>query len=251
MNMRHYSDEELILFHYGEARRPAQVERHLQQCESCASTSGDITRVLALADGENVPARDDRYGLEVWQRIRHELPVQESSWPARGLARWWTWMPATGPWAAAIAAAVMVALIVAAGVVRLRRPALATSDRPAATVDARDLALSVESELQEAEQHYQRAIAGLEAITQAEQGRLDPTSAATLAHNLAVIDQAIAESRAAMKAQPDSALAQQSLLDGLQSKVGLLQAAVELIMMANDTQDDYRRAPGAAARGRG
>lgn len=241
MTMRHYTEGELILFHYGEARRPTRVERHLQACESCASLSRDITRVLALADAEDVPARGERYGLEVWQRLRHELPVQESPWTVRTLV----------PIAAALVLAVGIA-VGAMGIVRVRRPALPASARPAAAaVDPRDLARSVESELREAEQHYQRAITGLEAITQAEQGRLDPASAATLQHNLGVIDQAIAESRAAMKAQPDSALAQQSLLDGLQSKVGLLQDAVELIMMTNDTPDDYRRGPQAAARGRG
>jgi hypothetical protein len=44
-----------------------------------------------------------------------------------------------------------------------------------------------------------------------------------------VIDQAISESRAALRAQPASTNAQEGLFDALRSKVALLQQTVELI----------------------
>src|SRR5262249_59079621 len=86
-----------------------------------------------------------------------------------------------------------------------------------------EAALSVETELRQAEAHYENAIKGLEAIANSEQSELDPRTAATLQKNLAVIDQAISESRAAVRAQPASEPAQPRLLHGFKTKIALLQ----------------------------
>ena len=99
---------------------------------------------------------------------------------------------------------------------------------PATTAGAPD-AQSIASELALAEGHYQKAISGLEQIANAEKGALDPRTAATLQKNLAVIDQAITESRAALQAQPNSEPAQQSLLESFKTKIALLQDTVALI----------------------
>jgi hypothetical protein len=80
-----------------------------------------------------------------------------------------------------------------------------------------------------AEQHYEKAISGLEKIAAAQQRELDPQVAATLQKNLGVIDQAISESRAALRAQPSSIPAQESLFEALRRKVGLLQDAIALM----------------------
>jgi hypothetical protein len=53
--------------------------------------------------------------------------------------------------------------------------------------------------------------------------------AAVLQKNLTVIDQAITESRDALRAQPSNASAQSGLFDALRTKVALLQQTVELI----------------------
>ena len=87
----------------------------------------------------------------------------------------------------------------------------------------------VEAELRAAESHYDKAIKGLEQIANAEQGTLDPQTAATLQKNLAVIDQAINESRAAVRAQPNSEPAVSSLMDNFKTKLALLQDTVALI----------------------
>ena len=54
-------------------------------------------------------------------------------------------------------------------------------------------------------------------------------TAATLQKNLAVIDQAIGESRAALRTQPASEPAQASLVENFKAKIGLLQDTVALI----------------------
>jgi hypothetical protein len=80
-----------------------------------------------------------------------------------------------------------------------------------------------------AEEHYEKAIQGLEQIANAEKSVLDPRTAATLQKNLSVIDAAINQSRAALREQPASEPAQQSLLDNFKSKIDVLQNTVALI----------------------
>jgi hypothetical protein len=108
-------------------------------------------------------------------------------------------------------------------------PAIAAGTPAEGSSDARDLAQSVDSELRQAEAHYDKAIKGLEQIANSENGALDPQIAATVQKNLTVIDQAIGESRAALRTQPDSEPAQQSLLESFRTKLMLLEDTVALI----------------------
>src|SRR5205807_180638 len=126
-----------------------------------------------------------------------------------------------------VAALAAAAILIVGTVVGLR---LASQGRraPTNTLSAPD-AQSIASELALAAEHYQKAISGLEQIANAEKGALDPRTAATLQKNLAVIDQAITESRAALQTQPNSEPAQQSLLESFKTKIGLLQDTVALI----------------------
>jgi len=105
------------------------------------------------------------------------------------------------------------------------------SDAPAeaSTQAPGDPVASVVTELEAAASHYDKAIQELEQIAKSDGGALDPQLAGVLQKNLQVIDQAIGESRAALKAQPASADAQDSLFDAMRSKVTLLQQTVELI----------------------
>src|SRR4051812_30703311 len=84
--MRHYTEDELTLYHYGEPswrNRRDRIEQHLQTCEACAATYRDIARTLGLVGNPDVPERDERYGLEMWQRVRHNLPAQDVPWFTR------------------------------------------------------------------------------------------------------------------------------------------------------------------------
>jgi hypothetical protein len=84
-------------------------------------------------------------------------------------------------------------------------------------------------ELQQATFHYEKALSGLEQVAREGQGTLDPGTAAVLKKNLGILDQAIGESRAALKQQPTNDLARTSLFEALQRKVQLLQDTVALI----------------------
>ena len=92
-----------------------------------------------------------------------------------------------------------------------------------------DIGLPAGDELSAAEEPYRAAIASLEEIAHAEKGALDPATAATLDRNLALVDQAIREGRAALTTEPDNEPVQQSLLASFKSKLALLQDTVRLI----------------------
>jgi hypothetical protein len=74
-----------------------------------------------------------------------------------------------------------------------------------------------------------------------ERATLDMNTAEVLQANLTVIDGAIGESRAALDREPESGVAQESLVQALQNKVALLQDTVSLInamRQANDGSAD-------------
>jgi hypothetical protein len=75
---QHYSDDELTLYYYGEGRS-AEIDRHLTECRSCAALYREIAGTLAMVPVPETPARSSDYGVEVWQRIRHQLPEQDGS----------------------------------------------------------------------------------------------------------------------------------------------------------------------------
>ena len=84
-------------------------------------------------------------------------------------------------------------------------------------------------ELRMAEEHYEKAISGLEQVANTEQGALDPEVAATVKRNREVIDQAIAESRTALKTEPQNQPARESLFAALRRKIVLLQDTIALL----------------------
>ncbi len=127
------------------------------------------------------------------------------------------------------AAALLLATVI--GVVPLmeRQREHNDDDRASDAAPAEVTVESVAAEFEAAETHYQKAIDDLQTIANADTGELDPQIAAVLQKNLTVIDQAISESRAALKSQPASTNAQDGLFSALRTKVALLQQTVELI----------------------
>ncbi|MGH9143531.1 MAG: zf-HC2 domain-containing protein [Vicinamibacterales bacterium] len=215
----------------------AEINRHLATCAACRQTVDDVREILHAT--RELELREPP--VRVWSRLERGIRMERdlAAVPgARGVqadrgeadgARRKRLPFVTSPWTAWLAAAAVLLLATTIGVRYM--PARHT-DTPAATsasANPGDAAQSVETELRQAEAHYENAIKGLEVIANSEQSELDPGTAATLQKNLAVIDQAISESRAAVRAQPASEPAQQSLIDGFKTKIGLLQDTVALI----------------------
>lgn len=206
----------------------AEVETHLASCAECRALVDDlleIRRTAASLELREPPVR-------AWSRIERAIQFEEAARrstpdvsgaepPARAghyLNRWTR---------LAAAAVILVATVVGVRVMRPSQTGSTANETPAAS--ASEAAQAIEAELRQAEAHYVKAIQGLEQIATAEQGALDPGTAATLRKNLTVIDQAISESRAALRVEPTSEPAQQSLIDSFKTKIALLQDTVALI----------------------
>jgi hypothetical protein len=186
------------------AAQETALRDHCSGCDDCRDLLRDLLDIRRMAATlEQRPAPP-----EVWDRILGKVESRLAAW---------------------VPVAAAAALVVTLGgaswfyfVASHTRP----SGTPASDVE---LARNAESELQQAEQHYESAIAALEQLTANRQSSLDPQVADAIRQSLATIDKAIGDSRAALKAQPDSIVAQTSLLEALRMKVALLQETVSLL----------------------
>jgi anti-sigma factor RsiW len=208
--------------------RFAAFERHLAHCTRCQALVTDFTNIRQVTStlDEHVPpprlwakiasSIEDQQNEPWWQRaLGYVFPVQVPALAAATIA-------------IAIAGATWIAWREAAAPVDTRQQVSTPSSEPS-TVPA--------------EQHYDEAIAGLQQLADTQNTALDPKTRAVLRQNLAVIDRAINESRAALAQEPGSAAAQDSLLDALETKVALLQDTVAL---ASETAGLPDEAAGAA-----
>jgi anti-sigma factor RsiW len=211
-----------------DVRERAEIDRHLESCAPCRRLVEDFREIKGVAaslDLREPPVRS-------WTRLERAIKLEERPSvarrsPARLQPRHLAWLAA----AAALVLSTVVGLRFMSNGARRAAPAPNTAAQSAAAdaASANASAQSVEAELRQAEDHYEKAIKGLEQIANAEQDVFDPKTAATLQKNLAVIDQAISESRAALRAEPASEPAQESLLESFKAKMGLLQDTVALI----------------------
>ena len=85
----HPTEDELILLFYGESGHPAAIHAHLAECQSCRGEYEAIVQTLTLVAAPPTPERGDLYGLEVWQRIRPQLPARDP-WSRFLRVRWST-----------------------------------------------------------------------------------------------------------------------------------------------------------------
>ena len=196
--------------------RRRAFEAHLAGCPRCqalVADFGSIRRTTATLEEHVPPPR-------VWAKIASS--VEEDGRRFRFAA----WMPAA-------VAASLVLLI--AGAWLSWTPRESAGPEPQAAAPAEPIG--------PAEQPYEQAIAGLQQLADSQDAALDPDTRAVLKENLAVIDRAIIESRAALASDPASALAEESLLEALDTKVALLQDTVAL---ASDDVDAADAAAGAA-----
>jgi anti-sigma factor RsiW len=219
------------------AIRRAELERHLEDCAECRSFLADMEKLRDLSQTLDPIQPPDGVWLQIAGRLRQEGRVQAPPAPVPSHAPRYAML--------AIAASLVLAVGIAIGLLVTQyrspnspAPAATTVSAPAApgnSAEPVDVA-SVEAEFRLAEQHYQNAIAKLEQAARLDQAAsggsdnaLDRDTAAMLQKNLQVIDQAIAESRAALKSEPLSSSARDSLFDALKRKVALLQDTIALM----------------------
>jgi len=197
----------------------ADLDGHLASCAACRSLLADLEAMRQAAAG--LPDFTPR--TEVWANLSQRLAAELAARPRP----FWTGARV----ALAMAATLLVAVASSMWVLRGTAPASPPQASPAAAViqSPEDLVQDVDEHLRIADEHYVKAITGLEQVVRSGEGALDPALAATLQKNLGVIDQAITESREAIKAQPNNQLAQTSLFEAFRQKVALLEDTVALI----------------------
>ncbi len=86
----HISEEQFVLFYYGESTEAAGIESHMADCEVCRSDFRALQLVLNTVDSAPVPERNGEYGKTVWSRLEKQLASRKR----RSFLQWWIWAPA-------------------------------------------------------------------------------------------------------------------------------------------------------------
>ena len=216
-----------------------ELERHVATCADCRALVADLKSIQGAA----FTLERHQPPPHAWKAIRERIaaeplpatrgrvlaPLEFARGVLSGSRR--TWPRTRTAWGVWMAAAAALLVVTTAGIVSIvNEPPPAHIDNTAnAPTDEPPTAASIAAELNAAEEHYDKAIRGLEQIARSQSNELDPQTAAVLQKNLQVIDQAISDSRAALNQQPTSTDAQDSLFDAMRTKVAVLQQTVELI----------------------
>lgn len=224
----------------------AEADAHLASCESCRQIVADLRRIQqATSTIERLAAP-----AGTWARIESHLLADAgfaASHAAHRRTRGLSWR--SHVWLATAAVLVLSvgsALYVAYTRTTATPAGLATAGSGNVTngTNASPTALveSVEMELQLAADHYEKAIAALEQVASQSDNSLDPVVTATLRSNLQIIDEAINDSRVALRVEPDDSVAQESLFEAFRRKVALLQDTIALMneMRKGDTDGAAR-----------
>ena len=217
------------------AIRRAELDAHLRTCEECRALLADLERIRdAAGDSSAAAAARSRVAAD-----RRTAPAGRPHQAAD-----------SGPHADGVAAgrrilAIAAALILGGRIIAVApSPELAPAPSPAAQParrrgDRTPAVEAVQTEVEQAQKQMETAISHMEQIAKTNQQALDPRTAATLDKNLDIIDQAIAETRAAVKAEPASVAARGALFGALKQKVTVLQDTIALHQ--RDAQGQHRR----------
>lgn len=196
-----------------------ELDAHLAECSDCRALVSDLRSVRREA--RSLPPLEPPE--QVWNSIADRIRTRDVSAARQSSFRT----------ALAVAAALVlgVSLWIA---IAAKEPGLPAGQDPEALADM------VTEELRAAESHYQNAITGLEQIIAQNESSLPSNLNQTITDSLDLIEQTIDESRNAMATSPDSAVAQESLLDAFRRKVSLLRNTILLI-------NEVRKGEGANA----
>jgi anti-sigma factor RsiW len=234
--------QELVDGTIGAIRR-ADLEAHLETCEDCRALLADLERIRDAAGQLGELRPPDGAWLQIAGRLRQEGHVRLPEAPPARRVR--SGHMAIFALAAGLVLAVGVSLLLLApGAPRVATPTPAPAPAPATTSaqappPAVDQAAvnAAQTEVDQAQKQMETAISHMEQIARTNSQALPAATAATLDKNLGIIDQAIAETRAAVKSEPASVTARGALFEALKQKVSLLQDTIALIneMRKGDT----------------
>jgi anti-sigma factor RsiW len=205
-------------------RERRAVQLHLQACAECRA---EVDALRSLLDEARFLPREIAPGRDLWAGIEARLEPRADMKviPLRPRSAW-----APPRWLTLAAAALVLMIGTSATTVFFMQrggPGPDTLDPIVAKQAAAPTTTALVA-LQPAEAEYQKAIDDLAAVLETRRSQLAPETVATLERNLRIIDQAIAESRAALERDPSSRELAQMLSAAYDTKVRMLQQAVEL-----------------------
>jgi anti-sigma factor RsiW len=201
-----------------------EVEDHLEGCPACREELGQITALRRQA--RSLP-REVATSRDLWPAIAARIAASESAEPAPVHDISPRRRPVV-PWGWLAAAAVILVVVTSGATALLLRGPLTGRPGPVASAESPQARPAGLAAFASAAAEYEYTVATLEAELEARRGHLQPETIAAVEENLAIIDLAIAEARAALAADPSSVDLPLLLSGVYRQKVELLQRAVEL-----------------------
>ncbi len=202
------------------------VERHLQQCRDCRETLADLQRVRLRAE----QLEDSEPDADLWVGIAERITGPDivhgraGRLAPGGMRRRFAFSVPQ------LAAAGVALMLVSGGAVQLFH---SSRGEPIALPDAadQDPAPVVMAGFDPTD--YDLAIAQLERVLEGRRDELAPATIRILEQNLAVIDQAIVDARAALVQDPSNGYVNGHLVRTMRQKVRLLRRAVNMISVSS------------------
>jgi len=255
MNVHEEWTDKLSEFLDGELSADEQraVEAHLRDCADCAAVLADLKRVVARAQQAGAVPRPP--SVDLWSGIAARIDDARSATASAeraGSGRTTIAFPDRSAEAGALrrrvaftlpqlaAAAALVAAVSGGlvwGVVQRAAtragsqvastapvPAAPAADQSMDTPDPADRIVPVGM----ADAQYDAAVSDLEGALKQGRGRLDAATIGIVEHNLQIIDQAIAQAREALAADPANTYLSGHLVEARRRKLDLLRRAAAL-----------------------
>ena len=221
----------------------AAVEAHANSCAACQQLLADLSNLQTAAATlpQLAPSRD------LWEGIAERIDVRviplDASRPVVRLPKRRTWLRPAAAAAALVAItagitnyATRASLVLAPAVVVAAAPATGSptaefvstaTEQPNNGANTAKFA-SAQPTMRAAEPVFDGEITKLRKLVKERRAQLDPRTIAVLEQSVAVIDSAIAQSRAALANDPASAFLATQLNRSLEKKVELLRTAALL-----------------------
>lgn len=221
---QHDWSERLSAFLDGDlsAEEMAATEAHIRDCPDCRSVLADLRALVATAPAYAGRATD----RDLWPQIAEAIEARRLvSLPARRSRRTHRFsLPQL------IAASVAFAVLGGGSAWLMLRsdgpaPVLTLATAPAAG----GMTVTPAAKAARADSAYDLAVADLQRVLAEGRGRLDTATVRVIEDNLAVIDRALAEARAAIERDPANAFLKNTMAANMRRKLDLLRRASDAI----------------------
>lgn len=104
--MKHFRDDDLILFRYGESPDAEAIRDALATDPELARRYAELEQTLDALDAVEAPEPAPAFEAALWRRLRPRLAA-----PAAPERSWWSWLGAGAGWRLAAAGAAALALV--------------------------------------------------------------------------------------------------------------------------------------------